>query len=153
MLAASLFSLVPLTCLNGQQTLSFQIHTLAMVFADRFVGGGAGLSVRPPGMSGVYLNASAGDLGGSFAGRFEGLATFHLNPERQKGFTPYVAGGIAANLSRPANRGYIEILMGIEERPGRRSGLFLELGLGGGMRLAAGYRLRSGKGISRGRQP
>jgi hypothetical protein len=145
--------LTPPKSLNGQQTLDFQVHTLAMVFADRFLGGGAGLSVRPPGKSGVYLNASAGDLGGSLAARFEGLATFHLNPERQRGFTPYVAGGIAANVSRPANRGYIEILMGVEERPGRPSGLFLELGLGGGMRLAAGYRFRSGKGISRGRQP
>jgi hypothetical protein len=81
----------------------------------------------------------------------EGLISFHLDPAKQKGFTPYAGAGIAASVSRPANRGYVELLLGMEERPGRQSGLFVELGVGGGMRVAAGYRFRSGKGITRGR--
>jgi hypothetical protein len=53
----------------------------------------------------------------------------------------YLAGGVAA-VGGPADRGYLVLAAGIEDRPGARSGWFLEAGVGGGARLAAGYRWR-----------
>ena len=135
---------------SAQQTLDFQLHGLATVSASRFTGGGVGIGLRPPGRSRVALTASAGDLDGRVAGRVEGVLSFHLNPGRERGFAPYAATGLAANITRQATAGYVEVLLGVEERPGRRTGLFLEVGIGGGMRVAAGYRLRWGKGINRG---
>src|SRR5437016_5325783 len=153
--SALLFALLLLAAppLEGQQTFDWQLHGLATVFAHRFMGSGIGLGVRPPGQTRISFTASAGDLDGSVAGRVEGLLSFHLNPGKERGFSPYSAAGVAANLTRQATTGYVEVLLGLEERPGRRSGLFVEVGIGGGMRLVAGYRLRSGKGINRGPRP
>jgi hypothetical protein len=137
----------------AQQTFDWQLHGLATVFAHRFMGGGIGLGVRPPGRTRISLAASAGDLDGTAAGRIEGLLSFHLDPGKERGLSPYSAAGLAANVTRHATKGYVEVLLGVEERPGRRSGLFVEVGIGGGMRLAAGYRIRSGKGINRGPRP
>ncbi|MBI4503037.1 MAG: hypothetical protein HY700_18005 [Gemmatimonadetes bacterium] len=136
--------------LTAQQTFDFQLHGLATVFANRFTGGGVGIGLRPPGRSRVAMTGSAGGLDGRVAGRVEGVLSFHLNPGRERGFSPYAAAGLAAIIARQATKGYVEVLLGLEERPGRRSGLFLEVGIGGGMRVAAGYRVRWGKGINRG---
>ena len=83
------------------------------------------MGVRPPGRTRISLAASAGDLEGVAAGRVEGLLSFHLNPGKERGFSPYSAAGLAANVTRHATRGYVEVLLGLEERPGRRSGLFI----------------------------
>jgi hypothetical protein len=149
---AAIFLTFPIVT-SAQQTFDWQVHGVATVFADRFTGAGVGLGVRPPGQSRVSIAASIGDAHGSPAGRVEGLLSFHLNPGKETGFSPYTGAGLAANITRQATRGYVEVLLGVEERPGRRSGLFVEVGVGGGMRLAAGYRIRAGKGINRGPRP
>jgi hypothetical protein len=133
----------------AQITRDWQVHGIATVFADRFVGGGIGYAVRPPGRVRFALVGSLGDLEGVAAGRAEALISFHLNAGRARGFTPYGAAGIAAVITRPATRGYLELVLGMEQRPGRRSGFFAEAGVGGGLRIAAGYRFRSGSGIRR----
>jgi len=133
----------------AQVTSDWQIHGLASVFATRFLGGGIGYAVRPPGRVRFALVGSLGDLEGTAAGRVEGLITFHLNAGRERGFSPYGAAGVAAVITRPVTRGYLELALGVEQRPGRRSGLFAEAGVGGGLRVAAGYRFRSGSGIRR----
>jgi hypothetical protein len=134
---------------SAQLTRDWQLHGIATVLADRFVGGGLGFGVRPPGRLRFAGTASAGDLKGTLAGRAEAFLAFHLNPGREKGFTPYTAAGVAASITRAATRGYVEVLIGLEQRPGRRSGLFVEAGVGGGLRLSAGFRMRSGSGIKR----
>ncbi|MBA3893587.1 MAG: hypothetical protein H0X69_07810, partial [Gemmatimonadales bacterium] len=53
----------------------------------------------------------------------------------------YVAGGVGA-VGGPADRGYLVLALGIENRPGGPSGWFAEAGVGGGARLAGGYRWR-----------
>ena len=133
----------------AQITRDWQVHGIAAVFADRFVGAGIGYAVRPPGRVRFALVGSLGDLEGVAAGRAEAFISFHLNAGRERGFTPYGAAGIAAVITRPATRGYVELVLGMEQRPGRRSGFFAEAGVGGGLRIAAGYRFRSGSGIRR----
>ena len=53
----------------------------------------------------------------------------------------YLAGGIAG-VGGPEDEGYLVLAIGIEHRPGARSGWFVEGGVGGGARVAAGYRWR-----------
>jgi hypothetical protein len=52
------------------------------------------------------------------------------------------AGGGVAGIAGPDDRGYLVLLLGIEAGPGARGGWALEAGVGGGLRLAAGYRWR-----------
>jgi hypothetical protein len=133
----------------GQVTRDWQVHGMAALFAQRFVGGGVGYAVRPPGRVRFALVGSAGDLEGTAAGRAEAFVLFHLNPGRERGFSPYGGAGVAAMITGTATRGYLELILGMEQRPGRQSGLFVEAGVGGGLRIAAGYRFRSGSGIRR----
>lgn len=139
--------LLPVPALYAQITRDWQIHGLSTFAADRFVGGGLGFGVRPPGRLRVSANATAGDRDGVLGIRVEGMMSFHLNAGREHGFTPYAAAGLAALATRSATRGFVLVLLGVEQRPGRPSGWFVEAGVGGGFRLSAGYRLRSGSGI------
>jgi hypothetical protein len=88
----------------------------------------------------VVLNA--GDLEGNLAVRPELLGSFHLNPFKRQGVSPYAGGGVAAVISDGNSREYMVALMGLESRPGRSFGWFVEAGLGGGARLAAGVQFR-----------
>ena len=42
----------------------------------------------------------------------------------------------------PVEQGYLVVAIGLEGRPGARAGWFVEAGVGGGARLALGYRWR-----------
>jgi hypothetical protein len=42
----------------------------------------------------------------------------------------------------PVERGYLVLTLGLEASPGGRTGWFLEAGVGGGARIAAGWRRR-----------
>jgi hypothetical protein len=53
----------------------------------------------------------------------------------------YAAGGVAA-VGGPVERGYIVLTLGMEQHPGLPTGWFVEAGIGGGARLALGYRWR-----------
>jgi hypothetical protein len=90
--------------------------------------------------AGVYT--SVGSFEGEVAVRPEGILSFHLNPYRRSGVSPYAGGGIALLLMQDANREYIVGVIGIEWRPGTGSGWFVEAGFGGGVRLALGRQLR-----------
>jgi hypothetical protein len=89
----------------------------------------------------VSLAAGAGIGGGDAAWRGELLAHFLLNPDRQQGAGVYGAGGLAV-VGGPVDQGYLVLTLGLEARPGGQSGWFVEGGVGGGARLAAGYRWR-----------
>ena len=93
----------------------------------------------------LALTASAGAAGGDFAWRGELLAHFLLNPLSTRRPGVYGGGGVAVAGSAGASEGYVIVLLGIEGRPGGRSGWFLEAGLGGGFRAAGGWRWRWGR--------
>jgi hypothetical protein len=89
----------------------------------------------------AFLGGGASD--GQFSWRGEALGYFLLSPDRRRGWGPYVAGGISV-VGGAVQRGYMVLTLGIEERPGNSSGWVAEVGIGGGVRLAAGYRWRRG---------
>jgi hypothetical protein len=82
-----------------------------------------------------------GAAGGRVAWRGELLAHFLLNPEKRQGAGFYLAGGAAA-AKASGTTGYLVLTIGVEERPAAASGWNLEAGVGGGPRLAFGYRWR-----------
>jgi hypothetical protein len=86
----------------------------------------------------------AGGVGGSageLAFRAELLGHFLLSPNKRKGTGPYLAAGVAA-VGGPVERGYLVLTLGVEQRPGGGAGWAAEAGVGGGLRLALGYRWR-----------
>ncbi len=68
--------------------------------------------------------------------------SYHLSPFRQRGVTPYAGGGATITFSDVESSEYILLVAGVESSPGGRRGWFVEVGLAGGLRLAAGLRLR-----------
>jgi hypothetical protein len=102
--------------------------------------GGVYGALRTTGRTRVSLSLGAGTSGGKAAFRGELLAHFLLSPESLRpGF--YLAGGIAGVESK-VDRGYLVLAAGLEQSPRGRSGWALEVGVGGGPRVALGYRWR-----------
>lgn len=87
-----------------------------------------------------------GGSGGELALRAELLGHFLLSPNKIKGTAPYFGAGVAA-VGGPVERGYLVLTLGVEQRPGAGSGWAAEAGLGGGFRLALGYRWRRHKSV------
>lgn len=84
----------------------------------------------------------AGAAGGEAAARGELAGHFLLHPERVGGTGLYLGGGLA--VSRGKSRGeQLVVLVGLEGSPGASGGWVLEVGLGGGVRVAAGWRWRA----------
>ena len=104
--------------------------------------GGIAAGLRTSSRTRLMLTASAGTLDHAVAWRGELLAHFMLNPRRTRGAAVYGGGGVAVAGSHDAAQGYAVVLLGLEGRPGARSGWFVEAGLGGGFRAAAGWRWR-----------
>lgn len=99
-------------------------------------------SVRPSLRTRVGLYAGGGVTGdGNGVGRAELVGQFLLNP-RTTQLGVYAGGGLAGVFASGADNGYLVLMVGVESRPGGRGGWFVEAGVGGGARFAAGYRWR-----------
>ena len=85
--------------------------------------------------------AGAGISSGELATRAEILGHFLLSPDKPHGTGFYFAGGVAA-VGGQVDRGYLVFTAGIEQRPAAGAGWMAEIGVGGGVRLALGYRWR-----------
>jgi hypothetical protein len=83
----------------------------------------------------------AGIAGEDWVGRGELLGHFLLAPEERDKPGFYVAGGIAGVIGA-VDRGYLVLTAGLESSPSGDSGWAVEAGIGGGFRLALGYRWR-----------
>lgn len=82
-----------------------------------------------------------GTRDGRLAGRGELLWHFMLNPAATRKPALYAAGGLGASVA-DRTRGWVVLAAGLDWSPGGRSGWMAELGIGGGLRLVAGYRWR-----------
>jgi hypothetical protein len=89
----------------------------------------------------VSAGAVLGGADGRTAWRGELLAHFLLAPAARRGIAGYGAGGVAV-VGGPVDEGYLVLTLGAETRPGAATGWFLEAGVGGGARLAVGFRRR-----------
>jgi hypothetical protein len=90
----------------------------------------------------LALSAGLGATGdGGLAGRGEALWHFMLSPGALRKPALYAAGGLGASVADRAH-GWVVLAAGVDWNPGGRGGWMAELGIGGGLRLVAGYRWR-----------
>ncbi len=109
--------------------------------------GGGFAALRTTGRTRLSLGLGAGVSDGELAVRGELLGHFLLSPEEHRKPSFYVAGGIAG-VEGAVGRGYLVLTLGLEQAPASSSGWAVEVGAGGGVRVAAGYRWRRFPGIS-----
>jgi hypothetical protein len=134
---------------GGQRLTATEVGGGAAVAAARrtFAGVEAGLAYRPGGQSRVALAVAAGTAAGRPAGRAQLTLEFLVTPAARTGIGLYAGlGAVLAARQRSASAGFVAALVGLEGAPGRRRGWqnwYVELGLGGGVRAAAGWRVRS----------
>ncbi len=127
---------------DAQSARELQVQALG-IFADRdFLGAGLGFALRSAGRARVGLTVHAGGLDSAFAVRGEVVVSYHLNPYQQRGVSPYAGGGLTVGATADDVFEYLVLLIGLETTPGRKTGWYAEVGLAGGVRAAAGFRVR-----------
>ncbi|HEX5575380.1 MAG TPA: hypothetical protein VFX42_05855 [Gemmatimonadales bacterium] len=132
----------------AQQTREIGVQSIAAFADPAAVVAGVYGAWRTSGRTRLSASLGLGTAGGELAWRAEALGHFLLSPDerRRPGF--YFAGGIAG-VGGPVSRGYLVLIVGLEQRPQARSGWVLEAGVGGGFRLSAGYRWRFPAGVDK----
>jgi hypothetical protein len=136
--------LVALACAraaSAQTTLEAGGQALVTTADPALVTGGVYAAVRPSLRMRFAATVGVGVSDGRAAGRGELLAHFLLSPTGLARPGVYFGGGVAG-VAGPVNQGYVVMLVGLEAAPGGRSGWAVEAGVGGGLRLAAGWRWR-----------
>ena len=124
-----------------------QVWGVALASRPAVFAGGLGYAVRDAGRTriGAALAAGAGDDGRA-AGRVELAWHFLLDPARRKGLSLYGGGGLAVSVIQHSQvRPWVLLVLGAETGPASTPGFFVEAGLGGGARVAAGLRFRGAK--------
>jgi hypothetical protein len=138
---ATVWAMAGATQSFAQQVREIGVEAVS-TFSDPAVAvAGPYVALRTSGRSRISAALGAGVSQRAFAWRAEALGHFLLSPAQRRSWGAYVAGGIAA-VGGPVSRGYLVLALGIEQRPGGRSGWAAEAGVGGGVRFAAGYRWR-----------
>ena len=139
---AGLAVLVLALPVGAQRGTEWQVGGVTALSSVTFVGAGAAWAHRA-GRVRVSFGATVGALSSAAAARGEVLLAYLLTPSRRRGTGVYAAGGVAVTGTSNARAERLVALLGIEGTPGGRRGWYVELGVGGGARLAAGYRWRA----------
>jgi hypothetical protein len=121
-----------------------QLWAVGTLSRPAFAGLGAGLAWRDAGRTRIAAALAGGALEGAGpALRAEVVGHFLLDPARTRGDVIYGGGGLAVLLDEHGRlHPYVQLVLGAENAPGGRRGTFLEVGVGGGARLAIGMRWR-----------
>jgi hypothetical protein len=126
---------------GAQQVKEVGIQAVGTLSDPALAAGGVYAGWRPTRRARLSASLGLGGSGGETAWRGELLGHFLLAPTRRSGAGVYLAGGVAA-VGGAADRGYLVLVLGVEGRPGAPAGWFAEAGVGGGARVAAGFRWR-----------
>jgi len=127
--------------LQAQRVLELGAQALVATSDPALVTAGIYAALRPSARARLAATIGAGVSDSRAAARGELLAHFLLSPGATRRPGAYVGGGLAGVVG-PVDHGYIVILAGLESAPGGRSGWAVEAGVGGGVRLTAGWRWR-----------
>jgi hypothetical protein len=141
---AGLFAALPGCPLAAQHPVEYGIHAVATFATPDLFAGGGYAAVRSGERARLALTLAAGTADGDVAFRGELLGHFLLSPRATHGVGFYALGGaaVADVESTGDTQGYMVLGLGVESSPGSPSGWALEAGIGGGFRIAAGYRWR-----------
>ena len=126
---------------EAQQATELGVQAIATASDPALAAGGVYAGWRASRRVRLSGGAALGAADGRMAWRGELLAHFLLAPSARQGIGGYGAGGVAV-VGGPVDQGYLVLTLGLETRPGTSAGWFLEAGVGGGARLAMGWRRR-----------
>jgi hypothetical protein len=121
----------------------WQVQAVAVASRPFFGGAGGGLGFRDADRNRWQGALVVGSLdGGGVGARGDFAYHFLLDPGKRRGRAIYGGGGLTALVARGRFTPYVLLVVGAEGAPGGTGGSFVEVGLGGGVRLAVGYRWR-----------
>jgi hypothetical protein len=126
---------------SAQLTREWGAQVTAVSGRPAFLGAGGVWGWRPGTRDRVVIHGALGAAEHQVAARVEASWQFMLSPQTERGVGAYVGGGIAGQFAATSH-GWLMLTAGLEQNPGRSRGWSLELGIGGGIRVAAGYRWR-----------
>lgn len=127
--------------LAAQAPREFGVEGLALLRDSSRAGGAIYGAVRVTHRTRIAVTGALDGGHGGLGARGELAGHFLLNPTLRNGIGLYGGGGLAVEW-QDDTRGYLELLVGAETNPGAARGWVLEAGLGGGLRLALGWRAR-----------
>lgn len=136
---------MPLLALQSQQLTATELSVGAASSMARRTFGGAelGLAHRPSTDSRIALAVAGGTAARQAAARAQLTLQLLVNPSVRAGVGMYAGVGAAFVARRESpGQGFLVVLLGFEGAPGRRQSWYVELGLAGGVRAAAGWRVR-----------
>ncbi len=127
----------------AQRRSELQVWALAAASKPAFYGAGLGLGFRDEGRTRIAVAGALGSFeDGSLGGRADATLQFLLNPQKRAGAAIYGGGGLSLAAGRGQATPYLLLVLGVEHAPGGPGGAFAEIGVGGGVRVAVGYRWR-----------
>jgi len=114
----------------------------AVIATSDFWGGEVGFA-RGSGGRRLAAAVAGGSDGGAAAVRVGATLQFQLRPRASSGASPYAGIGLAwTGVEDTHGAAYLAVLVGVEAAPAKARGWYVELGLEGGVRVAAGLRWR-----------
>lgn len=117
--------------------LAPEVRVDAIVARETAVHAGVGFASRLSTYVRAGIVGAAGLSGGSPSGRVDAVARFLLDPFRESRWGPYGGGGLSVRFDDGrGTRGYMLIFFGAEGPLDRGFSPAIEVGLGGGARLA-----------------
>ncbi|HLZ46305.1 MAG TPA: hypothetical protein VKQ05_11570 [Gemmatimonadales bacterium] len=130
---------------HAQQLTSteWSLGAVADIAHYTFAGAELGFAHRPGNDTRVAFALAGGALGGRLAGRAQLTAQILVNSSARSGPGLYAGMGGAAVVRRDSHgQAFLVVLIGLEAAPGSRRGWYVEAGVAGGLRAAAGWRMR-----------
>ena len=120
-----------------------QVGASVIAATRDFWGAELGVARRPGDQGRLTARVAVGEASGATAVRVGATAQFLLKPAARSGTSPYAGVGVAfAGTTGVRGAGYLVAMLGLEGAPGRPRGWYVEVGLEGGVRAAAGLRWR-----------
>jgi len=142
--AALLAAFLPLVA-HAQQLTATELSLGAAAVVAHHTFGGAELAVahRPATDTRLALALATGTVAGRAAARAQLTLQLLVNSAARSGAGLYAGLGAAFEARQESpGQGFLAVLLGFEGTPGRRQAWYVELGFAGGVRVAAGWRLR-----------
>ena len=139
--------LLPILALQSQQLKVTELSLgAAAAFAhETFAGAELGIAHRPSSDSRIALAVAGGVMSPDHAAALRAQLTLQLlvNSIARSSVGAYAGVGAAyLGASGAPGRGFVALVLGVEQAPGKRRGWFVESGFGGGVRVAVGWRSR-----------
>jgi hypothetical protein len=128
---------------RAQRIGEWQVWGMAAASRPFFSGAGLGYGSRDMDRMRFAGALAAGAFGDGHVGaRADLTLQFLLDPRNRSGSGVYGGGGLTVAVEGGHVSPFLLLVLGVEHAPGGRGGPFVEVGVGGGARIAVGYRWR-----------